>query len=127
MGANKPKTTVAITASVLQWEKECSNKQNDLCSNLSAESHEWKMEYLFGFIPHHYLTWILPLFSVRAGLVSVNAHSLRTETCEMLRMIHSHRIQPEMETVSNLMTSQGEIRIKHLKQVLQERQITAYS
>lgn len=33
MGANKPKTVLAIMASLLQWEKECSNKQNDLCSN----------------------------------------------------------------------------------------------
>lgn len=44
MGANKPKTTLAIMASVLQWEKEHSNKRNDLCSNYSVKSHEWRMQ-----------------------------------------------------------------------------------
>jgi len=34
----------------------------------------------------------------------------------MLKMIHPHRIQPEMKTVSDLMTFQGQIRIKPLKQ-----------
>lgn len=36
----------------------------------------------------------------------------------MLRMIHPHRIQPGMNTASDLMTSQGEIRIEPLKQML---------
>lgn len=45
----------------------------------------------------------------------------------MLKMIHPHRIQPEMKTVSDLMTCQGEIRIEPLQQGLEERQITVYS
>lgn len=32
----------------------------------SAERHECRMEYLFGFVPYHYLTGILPPFSTWA-------------------------------------------------------------
>lgn len=64
--------------------------------------------FWFDLIPHNYLTCILLLFSVGAGSVSVNAHSLRTETCKMLKMIHPHRTQREMKTVGDLMTFQGE-------------------
>lgn len=117
MRANKPKTTWAIMASVLQWEREHSNNWKDLCSNYNAGSHEWRMESLSGFIPHHYLPCIFQLEQAQSPL---NAHSLGTETWKMLRIIRPYRIQPEVETATDPMAFQAETRAEPLKQILEK-------